>query len=190
VTVQVAIDVADVPGGPPGFGPTGTSRLLRTIPQEFKVEITGITAPTGGLAQFDTNGNGVIDDNEFFNAIDQWVAGGITDDLFFQVLDAWVSQTSVASASTTVNVATLSQSSRGLTLAISGQDVAGVGLTVYDLNGRPVFAQETAGNRLSWNYLSTSGQPVANGVYLYVVTVKGAGGETLRSEVRKLVVLR
>jgi hypothetical protein len=31
---------------------------------------------------------------------------------------------------------------------------------------------------------------LANGVYLYVVTVKGANGQVINSEVRKLVILR
>lgn len=193
VVFQVAIDVADVPlgGGFGGLGAGPSSRLLRTVPQEFRFQISGPTAPPapGGVAQFDTNGNGVIDDSEFFNAIDQWVAGTISDTLFFDVLDAWVSQSPVASASAGASVA-LSQTGRGLTLAVSGQDVAAVGLTVYDLNGQTIFAQETAGTTLSWNYLGQNGRPVANGVYLYVVTVKDASGQTLSSDVRKLVVLR
>jgi hypothetical protein len=143
-----------------------------------------------GVAQFDTNANGVIDDSEFFAAIDQWLGGTIDDTLFFAVLDAWVGQTPVASARTDNLSATLRQTSHGLTLSVSGQGVASVALTVYDLGGRTVFSQETAGTTLSWNYLANDGRPVANGVYLYVVTVKGTDGQTLRSEVRKLVVLR
>jgi len=190
VTVQVAIDVADVPGGPPGFGPIGTSRLLRTIPQEFTVHISGPTGAPTGAAQYDTNGNGVIDDSEFFTAIDDWIAGTIDDTLFFQVLDAWVSQTPLASAGTQAVNTTLRQTSHGLTVSVGGQGVSGVGLTVYDLDGRTVFSRETAGTSLSWNYLTADGQPVANGVYLYVVTIRGANGQMLRSEVHKLVVLR
>ena len=192
VVFQVAIDVADVPGGDPVFF-FPSSRLLRTAPQEFRFQISGPTAPPapGGVAQFDTNGNGVIDDSEFFNAIDQWVSGNISDTLFFQVLDAWVSQSPIAGSGLTQGTGVaLSQSSRGLTLAVSGQNVTGVSLEVFDLNGQTIFSAETAGTTLSWNYLGSSGQPVANGVYLYVVEVKDVSGNVLTSEVRKLVVVR
>lgn len=57
---------------------------------------------------------------------------------------------------------------------------------VFSLSGRSVFRSGwTAGRRLSWD-LST----VANGVYLYVVTVQGANGEGVTSKLEKLVVLR
>ncbi|MBI1730977.1 hypothetical protein HY229_01025, partial [Candidatus Acetothermia bacterium] len=53
-----------------------------------------------------------------------------------------------------------------------------------------VFNQETTGSHLSWNETTTSGAPLANGTYLYVVTAKDALGHTLSSEVKKLVVVR
>ena len=194
VVFQVAIDVADVPGGDPVFA-SPSSRLLRTVPQEFRFQISGPAAPPapGGVAQFDTNGNNVIDDAEFFNAIDQWVAGTITDTLFFAVLDHWVAQTPIATSGLSGQAAVslaLAQSAQGLTLSAGGPNVAAIGLRVYDLNGRTVFSREAAGTTLSWNYLSSEGTPVANGVYLYVVEVKDAQGRVLTSEVKKLVVVR
>jgi hypothetical protein len=42
------------------------------------------------VAQFDTNGNGVVDDDEFLTVVDLWIAGALGDDLFFEVVDAWV----------------------------------------------------------------------------------------------------
>jgi hypothetical protein len=41
-----------------------------------------------------------------------------------------------------------------------------------------------------WTGLSSSGQTLANGICLYVVTVKGYDGKIINSEVRKLVILR
>jgi hypothetical protein len=168
------------------------SNFLNIGPEPYSFTVEGPSARPIGVAQFDTNANGVIDDSEFFAAIDQWVSGQIDDQLFFDVLDAWVAQSPVGTAGVGSSSATvtLSQNGRGLTLAVSGQDVSGVGLAVYDLNGQTVFTQETAGTTLSWNYLSSEGRLVANGVYLYVVTVKGADGRVLQSEVKKLVVLR
>ncbi len=47
-----------------------------------------------------------------------------------------------------------------------------------------------ASSSLAWNLLNRAGQPVPNGVYLYVVTVQGADGQTVTSKIEKLVVLR
>lgn len=57
---------------------------------------------------------------------------------------------------------------------------------VFSLSGRSVLQSDwTTGRQLSWD-LST----IANGVYLYVVTVQGANGEVVTSKLQKLVVLR
>jgi len=191
VVLQVAVDVADVPGGDPVSG-FPSSRLLRTAPQEFRFQITGPAAPATGIAAYDTNGNGKIDDPEFFAAIQDWVDGLIDDTLFFQIVDAWVNQTQIAGlsgqgAGATV---TLSQTTQGLVLSAGGPNVAAIGLRVFDLNGRAVYTAETEGTTLSWNYLGSEGAPVANGVYLYVVEIKDASGNVLTSEVKKLVVVR
>ena len=120
------------------------------------------------------------------------MGGTVGDPLFFDAVNAWVKQSNVctATAGLSQRTVTLSQTAQGLTLSVDSQGVSSVGLTVYDLNGQTVFAQETAGTTLSWNYLSSEGQPVANGVYLYVVTIKNTDGQVLQSEVKKLVVLR
>ena len=69
---------------------------------------------------------------------------------------------------------------------------------VFDLAGRRLLRLEseftTGGSELTltWHLLDDRGEPLANGVYLYVVTVKDEGGKlvTARSKPRKLVVLR
>jgi len=73
---------------------------------------------------------------------------------------------------------------------VEGSGIAGLDLAVYDLSGRLVASQQANGNRLVFRVLASNGQPLANGVYLYTVTVRGADGQTIRTEVRKLVVLR
>lgn len=65
-----------------------------------------------------------------------------------------------------------------------------MGLQIFSLSGDPIFTQQTAGTRLTWNWRAQRGETVANGVYLYTVTVRGADGQVLRSEVKKLVILR
>jgi len=80
---------------------------------------------------------------------------------------------------------------QGNTLAVSaqGQGIAELSVEVFNLAGRRVLTQSAAGEQLKVR-LQSQGQPLANGVYLYVVTIKGQNGDVLRSEVRKLVVLR
>lgn len=43
---------------------------------------------------------------------------------------------------------------------------------------------------LTWNLLNSEGHRVANGVYLYVMTIRGFDEGVIRSSVKKLVVLR
>ncbi len=80
--------------------------------------------------------------------------------------------------------------SNGTEISVEGSGIAGLDLAVYDLSGRLLASQQADGNRLIFQALAANGQPLANGVYLYTVTVRGADGQTIRTEVRKLVVLR
>ena len=75
--------------------------------------------------------------------------------------------------------------------AVQGQGIESVQAQVFALSGKLVYDSGfVEGNALSWNLLSDRGKRVANGVYLYVVMVRGFSGEVIRSEVKKLVVLR
>jgi hypothetical protein len=51
--------------------------------------------PSFNMARFDTNRNGLIDDEELFFAVDIWTAGGITDEQFSALVDAWITQVRV-----------------------------------------------------------------------------------------------
>lgn len=92
----------------------------------------------------------------------------------------------------TLQVKALSPSSRGgpITFRVEGLGIAQASLEVYSLSGRKVFAAAFKGNTLEWYMQDDSGRPLANGVYLYAVTVKGYDGSVIKSEVRKLVILR
>jgi flagellar hook assembly protein FlgD len=64
-------------------------------------------------------------------------------------------------------------------------------LQIYDLSGREVFdSGRVPGHALTWKGQNAVGEPVANGIYLYVVTAQTLDGRTLKSEVRKVVILR
>lgn len=144
------------------------------------------------LKRFDMNNNNQLDDFEFFAAIDQWVTGQISDQLFFPVLDAWVAQTPVKEAGASLrSVALLIRSIKGsVTFAVRGSVIVSMALEIFDPNGQRIFVQQAAGTRLTWSLRKMSGEPVANGVYLYRLTVRGINGEVLRNEVKRLVVLR
>lgn len=62
---------------------------------------------------------------------------------------------------------------------------------MLSLAGRTVLDEEGYSSALTiYGLADRNGNPLANGVYLYVVTVRGWDGRVLRSEVRKLVILR
>jgi len=88
-----------------------------------------------------------------------------------------------------VNAITLAQNSDSFSLIVSGQGVASVGLQLYNLAGGLVLDKEAQGNVLQFQALDNNGQALANGIYLYAVTVRGYDGKVIRSEVRKLVIL-
>jgi len=77
----------------------------------------------------------------------------------------------------------------GLLLTARGVGIASVQLQLFDLSGRVVASQERNDSALVIPFFA-AGRPLANGVYLYIVEVRGYGGQAWRSEVRKLVVRR
>lgn len=85
---------------------------------------------------------------------------------------------------------TLSAERSGTTFRVQSAGVTGFQVQVYSLTGKLVFdSGMVSGTALRWNYLSNDGQTLANGIYLYTVTVEGVNG-TYRSELKKLAVLR
>jgi hypothetical protein len=75
-------------------------------------------------------------------------------------------------------------------LRVQGQGIAGTELQLFGLDGQLIIDERSAGKTLRFSPLDRSGQPLANGVYLYLVKIQGTNGQTLTSEIRKLVVLR
>lgn len=74
---------------------------------------------------------------------------------------------------------------------VEGEGIQSVQLEVFNLAGELIFdSGEVEGKAFQWHLNNKKGQVVANGVYLYVVTVRGFEGEIIRSRVQKLIVLR
>lgn len=88
------------------------------------------------------------------------------------------------------SVQALAQDNGAFRFRAEGTGIAGMQVQVYNLAGTKLFDQETAGNSLMFQPFNNAGQPLANGVYLYTVTAKGFNGETIRSTVKKLAILR
>jgi len=68
---------------------------------------------------------------------------------------------------------------------------AALRIELFYLAGRKIYDSNfEVGSRFRWDGFTNDGQRVANGVYLYVVTIRKQDGTILRSQVKKLVILR
>jgi predicted metalloprotease len=77
----------------------------------------------------------------------------------------------------------------GLEISAQGLNAESVELQVFDTAGQLVFSQESHSGVLRYRGLNSAGRPLANGVYLYVITVHTAHGEVLH-KVQKVAILR
>ncbi|OGF53979.1 MAG: hypothetical protein A2Z21_05170 [Candidatus Fraserbacteria bacterium RBG_16_55_9] len=118
------------------------------------------------ISQFDTSSDGVIDDPEYYEALEEWIAGQISDELFFEVTDYWVQQVAVSASRAEF---------------LRGADAT---LQLFDLEGRQIAALEEA----SSGKLRSLTRTLANGVYIYVMMREMEG--RLVHSIGKLVVLR
>jgi hypothetical protein len=178
------------PPPPPSGGPSVSGSLLQ-------------------IAQaLDTDHNNKIDDDEVKTADVDWTTGQdiagtnftISDDDMKQLFQMWVTSEAITAAGTSAASANLSSlqvrsieartlDTHSVRFVAEGQGIVGMEAQVFDLSGKLVFDQETIGTTLTFSGLGTDGRPLANGVYLYLVNVRGADGETITSEVRKLIIL-
>lgn len=79
---------------------------------------------------------------------------------------------------------------RSVRFAVQGEGIKGISVQVYNLAGKKIYdSGPVSGNELVWPMIDHTGRPVANGVYFYIVTVKGAV-TAKQSAIGKLVVLR
>ena len=139
----------------------------------------------------------MIDDPEFFDIIDAWIAGQIDDSTFFQAIDVWVSQALISSADLNAKPLRLdtiglssNSTNHAMLFSVNGQGIAAMRVEIFNLNGLKIFDQEVAGAKLMWNLSTQSEQPIANGTYLYVVMVRGPQHQVIISQVKKLIILR
>lgn len=87
--------------------------------------------------------------------------------------------------------ATARMQGNGIVFSSSVPGTQAVKLDVYNIVGTKIFESKYAlGQHLRWNLRDGSGTPVANGVYLYVLTHRGSDGVFRLSQVQKIAVLR
>lgn len=97
--------------------------------------------------------------------------------------------TSTASVSSTTRPTTQLSAHGGVfVVEANSADAVGIELEVFTLHGRRVAHLSAEGARLAFRPIAANGAWLANGVYLYVVTVRSSDGTVQRSEVRKFVV--
>lgn len=73
---------------------------------------------------------------------------------------------------------------------VEGQGIAQIYVQIFDLSGRNVFTKESLSNHLTFDAKAETGYALANGIYFCKVTVRGWDGTIIKSEIKKLVVLR
>ncbi|MBI1744172.1 hypothetical protein HYR54_14050 [Candidatus Acetothermia bacterium] len=69
-------------------------------------------------------------------------------------------------------------------------NVKSLRLRVYAISGRLVFDRDAAGSKVWFEGLDSRGAPLANGVYLVVLTVQRGDGSRIASQVQKIVWVR
>ncbi len=108
-------------------------------------------------------------------------------------LDARTSQATPLQSHAPVTLERAEHRSRGHTILFraDGSGITEISVQVFNLAGKAVFVSEwQKGTELHWLALTEDGRFLANGVYLYVLSVRGADGSLVRSRIQKLVILR
>ena len=73
---------------------------------------------------------------------------------------------------------------------VQGAGIAETTVELFTLTGARLLTATTPGTHVALHLVNGQGEALANGIYLYVITVRGWDGLWRRSEVRKLVVMR
>ena len=73
---------------------------------------------------------------------------------------------------------------------VRGRNIVSFRVEIFDLAGRKVFEAEERGTRLRFPAVNQRGKKLANGLYLYVITIKKSNKALVRIATRKLLILR
>ena len=141
-------------------------------------------------SDYDTSGDCFLSDQEFFAAVDDWIAERIDNPFFFRIVDSWIANEQVCFFASSSELAVSLRANSAAIYFVTQQDARLIEVEIFNLEGDLVNKLQSAGSALTWNQRTSSGSPVANGVYLYVVSGVDVNGRVLRSDVQKLVLMR
>lgn len=106
------------------------------------------------------------------------------------ILDRWPTGLGPSSVPLSVRRVLAQPTGSAMRFTAQGEGIAMTHVQVFALSGRLVYdSGSVLGTTVTWDLQSDRGQPLANGVYLYVITVQGYDGQITR-HVSKLVVFK
>ncbi|MBI1741721.1 DUF11 domain-containing protein [Candidatus Acetothermia bacterium] len=76
----------------------------------------------------------------------------------------------------------------GIHFLVAGHGVKDLQVQIVDLKGRSIYQSDWNPNGWAWLLENKTGQRVANGVYLYTVTVRGEDGKLIQTKLQKFVI--
>ena len=117
------------------------------------------------------------------------VQSNVVIDVEFEV-DQNPLQSQSQSITENLNTVTMRQTLGSIIFRAQASSSQALAVEIFGLNGKRIYADLSQNSRLVWHMRTDSGRPVANGVYLYVVSTRNENGNILRSEVKKLLVMR
>ena len=146
------------------------------------------------VEDFDFNNDRFIQDNEFISVLDAWINNQISDNIFFTAIDFWVNITPMPVRGASADAIQLSTTRLPNGVLFSADydrnRLGKMTLNIMNNNGQLIHSNSTYGQLLRWNYLSTSGQIVANGVYFAQINAFDLDGKLVKSEMKKVLVIR
>ena len=83
------------------------------------------------------------------------------------------------------------QMGRSMYFTVLGTAIEEMSVSIFNLRGELVYSSGFQDQQqLRWSMRSKNEKTLANGVYFYLVSARGVGGQLVHDEVRKFVVLR
>jgi hypothetical protein len=70
----------------------------------------------------------------------------------------------------------------------TGHGIQDLQVQVYAITGKSIYQSGWQSNGFTWTLDSQNGQHVANGVYLYTVTVRGENNKIVKTKLQKLII--